>query len=100
MRIAGDDYQNVPIRFARSELMWASAMAENDILKIGKVTDFQAHQIEHQLGAYTDSNYGQGFAVAYPALYCHICKDSLKQFASMAEKVWEVPAEGVDCVRY
>lgn len=41
---------------ARTELMWASAMAENGILKIGKVTDFQAHQIEHQLGAYTDCN--------------------------------------------
>ena len=30
---------------ARSELAWASAMAENGVLKIGKVTDFQAHQI-------------------------------------------------------
>lgn len=39
-----DDYE------ARSELMWASSMAENGILKIGKITDFQAHQIEHQLG--------------------------------------------------
>lgn len=46
--------------FARGELMWDSAMAENGILKIGKVTDFQAHQIEHQLGAYTDCNHGQG----------------------------------------
>lgn len=36
-----DDYE------ARSELMWASSMAENGILKIGKITDFQAHQIEH-----------------------------------------------------
>lgn len=44
---------------ARGELMWDSAMAENSLLKIGKVTDFQAHQIEHQLGAYTDCNHGQ-----------------------------------------
>lgn len=29
-------------------------MAENGILKVGRVTDFQAHQIEHQLGAFTD----------------------------------------------
>ena len=43
---------------ARSELAWASAMAENGVLKIGKVTDFQAHQIQHQLGAYTDCNHG------------------------------------------
>lgn len=79
---------------ARSELMWASAMAENGILKIGKVTDFQAHQMEHQLGAYTDCNHGQGLAVIHPVLYRHICKDGVKQFARMAEKVWEIPAEG------
>lgn len=79
---------------ARSELMWASAMAENGILKIGKVTDFQAHQIEHQLGAYTDCNHGQGLAVIHPVLYRHMYKDSIKQFARMAEKVWEISAEG------
>lgn len=79
---------------ARTELMWASAMAENGILKIGKVTDFQAHQIEHQLGAYTDCNHGQGLAVIHPVLYRHMCKDGVKQFARMAEKVWEIPAEG------
>ena len=44
----------------RSELMWASDMGENGILKIGKITDFQAHQIEHQLGAYTDCNITAG----------------------------------------
>ncbi|MDE7320676.1 MAG: iron-containing alcohol dehydrogenase [Lachnospiraceae bacterium] len=79
---------------ARTELMWASAMAENGILKIGKVTDFQAHQIEHQLGAYTDCNHGQGLAVIHPVLYRHMYKDGVKQFARMAEKVWEIPAEG------
>ncbi len=52
----------------RSELMWASAMAENGILKIGKVTDFQGHMIEHQVGAYTDCNHGQGLAVIHPVL--------------------------------
>lgn len=79
---------------ARTELMWASAMAENGILKIGKVTDFQAHQIEHQLGAYTDCNHGQGLAVIHPVLYRHMYKDSVKQFARLAEKVWEIPTEG------
>ena len=45
---------------ARGNLMWDSAMAENGILKVGRLTDFQAHQMEHQLGAYTDCNHGQG----------------------------------------
>lgn len=79
---------------ARSELMWASAMGENGILKIGKVTDFQAHQIEHQLGAYTDCNHGQGLAVIHPVLYRHIYKDGVKQFARFAEQVWGIRTEG------
>ena len=49
-----------------AKLAWASAMAENGVLKIGKVTDFQAHQIEHQLGAYTNCNHGVGLAVIHP----------------------------------
>lgn len=86
--------KNVQDKNARTELMWASAMAENGILKIGKVTDFQAHHIEHQLGAYTDCNHGQGLAVIHPVLYRHIYKESIGQFARLAEKVWEIPAEG------
>ena len=45
---------------ARSNLMWTSAMAENGILKVGRLTDFECHQIEHQLGAYTDPRSGTG----------------------------------------
>lgn len=75
---------------ARSELMWASSMAENGILKIGKITDFQCHQIEHQLGAYTDCNHGQGLAVIHPVLYRHIYKDGVKRFARFAENVWGI----------
>lgn len=78
---------------ARSELMWASAMGENGILKIGKVTDFQAHQIEHQVGAYTDCNHGQGLAVIHPVLYRHIYKSNVKKFARFAVHVWGIDAE-------
>lgn len=73
---------------ARGNLMWDSAMAENGILKVGRLTDFQAHQIEHQLGAYTDCNHGQGLAVIHPAYYRHIAKDALEKFARFAKEVF------------
>lgn len=85
MRILLSDPQNEAVR---SELMWASSMGENGILKIGKVTDFQAHQIEHQLGAYTDCNHGQGLAVIHPVLYRHIYKEGLPRFARFGRNVW------------
>ena len=74
----------------RSNLMWDSAMAENGILKCGRVTDFQAHQIEHQLGAYTDCNHGQGLAVIHPAYYRHIVKDAPEKFTRFAQTVFGV----------
>ena len=75
---------------ARGSLMWDSAMAENGILKVGRVTDFQAHQLEHQLGAYTDCNHGQGLAVIHPAYYRHVVKDAEEKFAKFGKEVFGV----------
>ncbi len=79
---------------ARSELVWAAAMGENGILKIGKVTDFQAHMLEHQLGAYTDCNHGKGLAVIHPVLYRHMLPEAAPQFARLAVNVWGIDPEG------
>ncbi len=79
---------------ARSELIWAAAMAENGILKIGKTTDFQCHMLEHQLGAYTDCNHGQGLAVLHPVLYRHMMPEANRQFARLATEVWNIDPKG------
>ncbi len=79
---------------ARSELIWAAAMAENGILKIGKATDFQCHMLEHQLGAYTDCNHGQGLAVLQPVLYKHMMPEANRQFARMTTEVWGIDPAG------
>lgn len=81
---------------ARSELAWASAMAENGVLKIGKVTDFQCHMLEYQLGAYTNCNHGAGLAVIHPVLYRHICKAGAARFARFARNVWGIAPKGSD----
>ena len=85
---------------ARGNLMWDSAMAENGILKVGRLTDFQAHQIEHQLGAYTDCNHGQGLAVIHPAYYRHILKDAEEKFARFGQEVFGVKTaqEGLEAL--
>ena len=46
--------------------------------------------MEHQLGAYTDCNHGQGLAVLHPAYYRHIVKDAPEKFARFARSVWGV----------
>lgn len=79
---------------ARSNLMWEAAMAENRILKLGKKTDFECHMMEHQLGAYTDCNHGEGLAVLHPVYYRHICEAGAAKFARFAKAVWEIPEDG------
>lgn len=92
--------KNINDMQARSNLMWDSAMAENGILKCGRLTDFQVHQMEHQLGAYTDCNHGQGLAVIHPAYYRHIVKDVPDKFTRLAKVVFDVDTAeaGVDAL--
>lgn len=95
MRAVMDDDQNLE---ARSELVYDSAMAENGVLKIGKATDFQAHMIQHQYGAYTHTNHGMGLAIIHPALYRHLAPEEPEQFARWAIEVWEVIDAGRDAL--
>ena len=69
-------------------------MSENRIIKLGKKCDFECHQMEHQLGAYTNCNHGEGLAVLHPVYYRHICEAGAKKFARFATEVWGVQPQG------
>ena len=94
VRSMRDTLQDPEDLFTRSELIWDSGMAETGVFKIGKKTDFQAHMLEHQLGAYTDCSHGQGLAVIHPVMYQHMVKEAEVQFARLAEVVWGVDPAG------
>ena len=79
---------------ARSNLMWDATMAENRVIKMGKKCDFQCHNMEHQLGAYTNCNHGCGLAVLHPVYYRHIYKEGLPKFVRFAENVWGIARDG------
>lgn len=86
--------QNPEDYTARSNLMWDATMAENRIIKLGKRCDFECHQMEHQLGAYTNCNHGAGLAVLHPVYYRHIYKEGLAKFKQFAVNVWDVSTDG------
>lgn len=79
---------------ARSNLMWAGAMAENRIIKLGKRADFQCRQMAYQLEAYADCDHGGGLAVLQPVYYRHIYKDGPGKFKRFAAEVWGISPEG------
>ena len=79
---------------ARSNLMWDATMAENRMIKMGKRCDFECHNMEHQLGAYTNCNHGCGLAVLHPVYYRHIYKAGLPKFVRFSENVWGIARNG------
>ncbi len=86
-----DDYQ------ARANLLWASSLAENRVLKCGKKTHFQCHMIEHQVGAYTDCVHGFGLATITANYYRCIydaTPEAIAQFHRFAVNVWGIDAAG------
>lgn len=92
----GQDYQ------AHANLAWASALAENRMLKCGKQTCFQLHMIEHQVGAFTDCVHGLGLAAIACAYYRHIfdaSEQALFQFGRFATNVLGVSPEGKTAVQ-
>lgn len=79
---------------ARSNIMWCATLGLNKIAGVSKTQDWEVHQIEHQLGAYTDCPHGLGLAVISMPYYRYIYKYGLDQFVRFAKNVWEVSCEG------
>ena len=75
---------------ARSNIMWCATVGLNKILGVSKAQDWITHQIEHQVGAYTDCPHGIGLAVITPAYLTYIYKYGLPKFVRYAVNVWNV----------
>ena len=90
LKKAAEDSENYE---ARSNLLWASALAKNRIIKVGKRGDFTCRQIERQLEAHTGCLHGQDCAVLRPAYYRRLCGEQPGKFARFAVNVWAAPAE-------
>lgn len=81
-----------------ANLLWASSLAENRILKSGKATCSQCHMIEHQVGAYADCVHGFGLAAVTTNYYRRIFNatpEALFQFKRFATNIWGVSADGL-----
>ena len=73
---------------AQAQLMWASTIAHNDTLGVGRVQDFGSHQIEHELSALYDVAHGAGLAVVFPAWMRYHMHRNVARFAQFAVRVY------------
>ena len=79
---------------ARSNIMWCATMGLNKIVGLSKTQDWEAHMIEHQLGAYTDCAHGIGLAIISPAYFRYIYRHGLHRFVRYAKHIWGVEDQG------
>lgn len=75
---------------ARSNIMWCATLGLNTVTGLSKTQDWEVHNIEHQLGAYTDCPHGLGLAVISLPYYRYIYKNGLDKFVRFAKNVWNV----------
>ena len=75
---------------AWAELMWAGAIAHNNLLDRGRMGDWASHDIEHELSGIYDIAHGAGLAVVFPAWMKHNLMHDLPRFVQFAVRVWGV----------
>ncbi len=89
---------------ARAEIMWAGAIAHNNLLSTGRIGDWGSHSIEHQLSALYDIAHGAGLAIIFPAWMEYILRvdssdETALRFARYAKMVWGVDGAYYDPVQ-
>ena len=75
---------------ARAEIMWAGAIAHNDLLGTGRIGDWASHMIEHELSAINDVAHGAGLSIVFPAWMKYVLKHDIQSFVRFAVRVWNV----------
>lgn len=76
---------------ARSNLMWASTVALNNLLSLGKGGAWTVHGIEHVLSAFYDITHGEGLAILTPAWMTYVlCETTVDRFTMYAKNVWDI----------
>ena len=80
-----------PFNFdARANLMWAGALAHNNICGVGREQDWASHHLEHQLSALYDIAHGAGLSVIFPAWMEYVYNHDVKRFCQFANRVFDI----------
>lgn len=79
---------------ARANLMWASSLAINGLLSLGKERKWSCHPMEHELSAYYDITHGVGLAILTPHWMEYVLDDStVTDFKNYGVNVWGLNPE-------
>ena len=84
----GDNYE------ARANIMWASSLAINGILSLGKEVKWSVHAMEHELSAFYDITHGVGLAILTPRWMEYVLNDTtVDKFVEYGVNVWDIDSK-------
>jgi alcohol dehydrogenase YqhD (iron-dependent ADH family) len=75
---------------ARAEVMWASTLAHNDLVGMGRLGDWASHMIGMEISAIYDSVHGATLSVLTPWWARYVYKENVDRFAQFAVRVFDV----------
>jgi len=76
---------------ARSQIMWASSLALNDLLSAGHSYPWEVHPIEHPLSGFFNITHGHGLACLTPSYYRYVLNaKNAKRFKEFATNVFHI----------
>ncbi|WP_134644940.1 iron-containing alcohol dehydrogenase [Weissella cibaria] len=76
---------------ARANLMWASTMALNGLVRSGNINGWTVHPIEHELSAYYDITHGVGLGILTPRwMKRSLSAETVAKFARFGRNVWSI----------
>jgi len=81
---------------ARANIMWAGALAHNNLVGVGRDQDWATHALEHELSALRDVTHGAGLAVLFPVWMEKALPRDPKRFATMATRIFGIRHTGDD----
>ncbi len=80
---------------ARAALLWLSSLALNGLLSYGKIGDWAAHCIEHEVSAMYDITHGAGLAILTPYWMEHVLNElTLPKFLDYSKNIWGIDGQG------
>jgi butanol dehydrogenase len=81
---------------ARANIMWAGTLALNNLIGMGRETDWSSHGIEHEISAIYDISHGAGLAVIVPNWMRHVLSDKTAlKLADYGRNVWSINSGNV-----
>ncbi len=82
---------------ARANIMWASTLALSGLTGRGKMSDWTAHAIEHEISAVYDISHGAGLAIILPAFMKVVSeKYGPDKFAEYGRNVWGIAGDDAE----